>query len=82
MTESTHNQIESAIKKKGRGKIIFLSDFSSLGTNIAIRHTLSRLCKSGLILRLAERIYLYPKIDKKLGLGVLYPSIDTIAKSL
>ena len=31
-------------------------------------------------LRLAEGIYLYPKIDKKLGLGVLYPSIDTIAK--
>ena len=82
MTESTHSQIEKAIKKKGRGKIIFSNDFSFIGTNIAIRHALSRLCKSGFILRLAEGIYLYPKIDKDLGLGVLYPPIDAIAKSI
>ncbi|MCD8500524.1 MAG: type IV toxin-antitoxin system AbiEi family antitoxin domain-containing protein, partial [Bacillaceae bacterium] len=54
----------------------------AFGTSIAVRHALSRLCKSGLILRLAEGIYLYPKIDKELGLGVLYPSIDTIAKAI
>ncbi|MDL2308834.1 type IV toxin-antitoxin system AbiEi family antitoxin domain-containing protein [Bacteroidales bacterium OttesenSCG-928-B11] len=82
MIESTHYKIEKAIKKKGRGKIIFANDFTSLGTSYAVRHALSRLCKSGLILRLAEGIYLYPKIDKELGLGVLYPSIDTIAKSI
>jgi len=82
MAESTHNQIEILIKKKGRGKIFFSNDFSTLGTNIAVRHALSRLCKRGLIVRLAEGIYLYPKIDKELGLGVLYPSIDTIAKSI
>ncbi|MCL2074259.1 MAG: type IV toxin-antitoxin system AbiEi family antitoxin domain-containing protein [Marinilabiliaceae bacterium] len=82
MAESTHNQIKSAIMKKSRGKIIFSYDFSTFGTNIAVRHALSRLCKSGLILRLAEGIYLYPKIDKELGLGVLYPSIDTIAKAI
>jgi len=82
MTESAHNKIESAIKKKGRGKLIFSNDFSDFGTNVAVRHALSRLCKSGLILRLAEGIYLYPKIDKELGLGVLYPSIDTIAKAI
>ena len=35
-----------------------------------------------MILRLAEGIYLYPKIDKELGLGILYPSIDTIAKAI
>ena len=82
MTESTHNKTENAIKKKGRGKLIFSNDFSDFGTNVAVRHALSRLCKSGLILRLAEGIYLYPKIDKELGLGVLYPSIDTIAKAI
>lgn len=82
MIESTHNKVERTIKKKGRGKIIFANDFSSLGTNYAVRHALSRLCKNGLLLRLAEGIYLYPKIDKELGLGVLYPSIDTIAKSI
>ena len=82
MTESTHNKIESAIRKKNRGKIIFANDFSNFGTNYAIRHALSRLCKKGLILRHAEGIYLYPKTDKELGLGVLYPSIDTLAKSI
>ena len=82
MTKSTHSQIENEIKKKGRGKIIFSNDFSSFGTSVAIRHALSRLCKNELILRLADGIYLYPKIDNKLGLGVLYPSIDTIAKAI
>ncbi len=82
MTESTHNKIESAIKRKGRGEIIFANNFSEFGTNYSVRHALSRLCKNGVILRLAEGIYLYPKIDKELGLGVLYPSIDTIAKSI
>ena len=82
MTQSTHIQIENVIKKKGRGKIIFSNDFSAFGTSIAVRHALSRLCKDGLVLRLAEGIYLYPKIDKELGLGVLYPSIDTIAKAI
>lgn len=82
MKESTHIKVENEIKKKGRGEIFFVSDFSELGTYAAVRHALSRLCKSGLILRLAEGIYLYPKIDTQLGLGVLYPSIDTIAKSI
>lgn len=82
MTKSTHRKIESIIKKKGRGEIFFANDFSAMGTNVAIRHALSRLCKSGLILRLAEGIYLYPKIDKELGLGIIYPSIDTIAQSI
>lgn len=82
MSPSTHGKIEKSIKKKGRGKIIFANDFSALGTNVAIRHALSRLCRSGLIIRLAEGIYLYPKVDTQLGLGVLYPSIDTIAKSI
>ncbi len=27
-------------------------------------------------------IYYYPKIDKELGLGILYPSLDTIAESI
>ena len=82
MEQSTHNQIEKAIKKKNRGKIIFSNDFSSCGTHLAVRHALSRLCQNGLIIRLSTGIYLYPKIDKEFGLGILYPSLDTIAKSI
>jgi len=80
--QSAHNQIEKAIKSKRRGKIYFANDFSMYGTHFAIRHALSRLCRKGLIIRLSSGIYLYPKIDKELGLGVLYPSLDTIAKEI
>ena len=38
--------------------------------------------KSGLLIRLAHGIYLYPIIDKKLGLDVLYPSVESIAKEI
>ncbi|MCL2417617.1 MAG: type IV toxin-antitoxin system AbiEi family antitoxin domain-containing protein [Bacteroidales bacterium] len=80
--QSTHSQIEKVIKNKKRGKIFFGNDFSSYGTDFAVRHTLSRLCKEGLIIRLGMGIYLYPKKDKEMSLGVLYPSLDTIAKSI
>ena len=79
---SAHNQIENAIKKRGRGKIFLGNDFSKYGTPFAVRHTLSRLCKKGDIIRLSAGIYLYPKIDNKTGLGVLYPSIEDIAKTI
>ncbi|MDR3286798.1 MAG: DUF6088 family protein [Prevotellaceae bacterium] len=78
--QSTHNKIEELIKKKGRGKIIFANDFSLYGTHYAVRHALSRLCQNGMIVRLSAGIYLYPKIDKELGL--LYPSLDTVAKNI
>jgi prefoldin subunit 5 len=76
--QSTHNQIENAIKKKGRGKIFFTEDFIVFGTNVAVRHTLSRLCKDELIVHLSAGIYLYPKIDEQIG--VLYPSIEAIPR--
>lgn len=34
------------------------------------------------IIRLARGIYCYPQIDKKLGLGILYPSIEDIANNI
>jgi len=79
---STHNQIEKAIKKRGRGKIFLGNDFSKYGTSFAVRHALSRLYRKGIIVRLSAGIYLYPKIDKENGLGVLYPSIEDIAKTI
>jgi hypothetical protein len=79
---SVNNQIETTIRKRGRGKLVFSNDFAEYGTNLAVRHTLSRLCQNGMLIRLGTGIYLYPKIDKELGLGILYPSIDTIAKSI
>jgi hypothetical protein len=35
-----------------------------------------------MLVRLAHGIYLYPSIDKKLGSGILFPSVETIAKEI
>jgi predicted transcriptional regulator of viral defense system len=78
--QSINNQIITKIKNKGRGKIIFTNDFSLLGTEFAIRQSLSRLCKEGLILRLSAGIYIYPKISKLVG--VVYPSVEEVVKQI
>jgi len=80
--QSTVNKIENEIKHRRRGKIYFAEDFTSFGTSEAIKKTLLRFEKSGMLIRLAHGIYLYPSIDKKLGLGILYPSVETIAKEI
>lgn len=78
--QSIKNQIETTIKKKGRGKIIFTKDLSLLGNEFVIRQSLSRLCKEGTILRLAGGIYLYPKISKLIG--TVYPSVEEVVKQI
>ena len=80
--QSTVSKIENEIRRRRRGKIYFADDFASFGTSEAIKKTLLRFEKSGMLIRLAHGIYLYPSIDKKLGLGVLYPSVETIAKEI
>jgi hypothetical protein len=78
--QSAHCQIKKTIIKKRRGKIFFADDFRALGTSMAIRHTLSRLCGEEFIIRLSTGIYLYPKISKRIG--IVYPSIENIAKAI
>ncbi|MDR0574386.1 MAG: DUF6088 family protein [Tannerella sp.] len=51
-----------------------------MGAGVAIRHSLSRLCKDDFIIRLSNGIYLYPKMSKRIG--IVYPSIENIAKAI
>ena len=78
--QSTHNKIKSAILDSMKGEIIFSSNFSKYGTEVAVRHVFSRLCKEGFLIRLSAGIYLYPEIDKEIG--AIYPSIEKIAKEI
>ncbi len=78
--QSLNNEIIKTIKKKGRGSIIFTKDFSLLGSEFAIRQSLYRLCKDGMLVRLAAGTYLYPKISKLLG--VVYPSVEEVVKQI
>ena len=80
--ESIDDKILSKIRKCGAGKIYFSSDFSSYGESKSVLKALERLVKDEKLIRLSRGIYLYPKIDKELGLGVLYPSLETIAQSI
>ena len=80
--ESTHNQIKSIILRKRKGTIVFAEDFKKTGDGGAVRVSLFRLCKEGILIRLANGIFLYPKMDKKYGLGVIYPSIFEIANEI
>jgi len=80
----TISQIENKIKNYRRGKIFFIDDFASLGTPDAVKKSLQRLTHSGLLERLANGIYWYPKKEKELyGVKVSgKPTLDEIAKAI
>lgn len=77
---SSHNQILNRIRGNRGGRILFPSDFLDLATSTAVNQTLSRLTKEGILIRLGQGVYLYPKMDAELG--VLYPSIEEIAAAI
>lgn len=80
MESSIQNKIAEKISSFPKGTIILPSDLIDIGSFEAIRQSLSRLHKSGLIIRISQGIYLYPKKDKLLG--VLNPSIEDIAETI
>lgn len=77
---SVQDEVQRQLKAGAKGRIVFPSDFISIGGNDAIRQALSRLAKEGKLLRLAQGIYLYPEKDDVLG--VLYPPIGEIAAAI
>ena len=80
--QSIENKILKSIKKCGRGMAIFSSDFVRFGEQKTINKALERMAKEGILLRISRGVYYYPKIDKKLGIGVLYPTLETIAEAI
>ena len=80
--ESTENKILKRIRGKGRGSIVFQSDYAECGSPAAIKTAFHRLYSDGTFIRLAQGIYYYPKYDKELGLGIIYPSIEQIAEAI
>ena len=80
MNLDTQKEIERKIAKAKKGNLLFSSDFRGLGTDVAVRQALSRLCRSGKIKRIAQGIYFIPQIDAVLG--ELNPSIEKIAEAI
>lgn len=69
------------IRAGERGRIFFLSDFSDIDNQAAVRKRLSRLCADGEIIRYGRGIYYYPVIDRKWGLGVIPATNEAIAEA-
>ncbi|MDR0303668.1 MAG: DUF6088 family protein [Chitinispirillales bacterium] len=76
--QNTNNNIIEYIKRNRNVSIFFADEFRKFGNNDAVRQALSRLCRKNFLIRLSAGIYLYPKIDKEIG--IIFPSIETIAK--
>ncbi len=80
--DSVTSKIEQKITSSEKGSIFFPDDFIDLGTSDAIRQSLTRLCKEGIIKRVARGIYCYPEIEEKLGLGALQPTAEQITEAM
>ena len=80
--ESIDDKIIKHVSRLGRGSIVFPSSFVSFGESKSVLKALERLATKGALIRVARGIYCYPKEDKILGLGVVYPSYDEIAQSI
>jgi hypothetical protein len=57
-----------------------VDDFLDYGNSESVKKALLRLKEKEILVRLAHGIYLYPKVDKELG--VLFPSTEDIAKAI
>ena len=78
--QSIDDKIYNRVQKCGRGLIFSANDFANIGEPKSVLKALERMTNSGVIIRVARGIYCYPKIDKVLGLGTLYPTFEEIAQ--
>ena len=74
------NRIAEALKTFPKGSVLFVDDFLDFGNPESVKKALLRLHEKELLVRLAHGIYLYPRIDKELG--VLFPSTEEIATAI
>jgi len=80
--QSIEKKILDQIKKRGRGNFLFASDFLEFGEQKSVSKALERLMKEEMIIRISRGVYYYPRIDKALGLGLLYPTLEDIAEGI
>lgn len=74
------NKIETVLKSLPKGRVLFVDDFLDYGNSESVKKALFRLKEKEILVRLAHGIYLYPKIDK--DLGILFPSTEDIAEAI
>lgn len=78
--QSIEKQIEKSIKSKPKGTLVLPDDYVSYGTSKAIQKSLERLADKQVIVRVAQGIYVRPKISKLIGM--LVPSAEEVAEAI
>lgn len=78
--QSVESHIEKSIKNKPKGSLVLPSDFMQYGTAKAVQKSLERLEDKGIIIRVAQGIYVRPKISKLIG--PLTPSAEEVAEAI
>ncbi|UCS94303.1 hypothetical protein KZP23_04540 [Echinicola marina] len=74
------SKIAETLKSYPKGSIVFVDDFLDYGNPESVKKALLRLKEKQVLVHLAHGIYLYPKVDKELG--ILYPSTEDIAQAI
>ncbi len=78
---SIEEQIQDKVLKAEKGTIFLTEDFSDFGNANSLRVALHRLVKRGVLYRVANGIYVKPKIGKFLN-KIILPSLDEIAVAI
>jgi hypothetical protein len=78
--QSIEKHIEKSIKSKPKGSLVLPSDFLQYGAAKAVQKSLERLEDKGVIVRVAQGIYVRPKISKLIG--PLTPSAEEVAEAI
>ena len=79
MEDSISQTIREWIKHIQEGELFSISDFQDINNDNLVTRILSRLQNEDIIVRVATGIYMNPK---KTQFGILYPTIDQIAKKI
>lgn len=78
--QSIEKQIEKSIKSKPKGSLVLPDDYHSYGSSDAIRKALDRLQDRKVLVRVAQGIYVRPKISKLIG--PLVPTAEEVAEAI
>jgi hypothetical protein len=78
--QSIEKQIEKSIKSKQKGSLVLPDDYHSYGSSDAIRKALDRLQDRKVLVRVAQGIYVRPKISKLIG--PLVPTAEEVAEAI
>lgn len=78
--QSIEKHIEKSIKSKPMGTLVLPSDFLLYGEPKAVQKSLERLEDKKVIVRVAQGIYVRPKISKLIG--ALTPTAEEVAEAI